>query len=111
LCEKRGLKMITEKRALMCVFRPGKLKGTQEMREWYASSYPRFLEMESVEFKCWWCDQEKQEWGAFYVFKTEEALKEYIASDIWQKVVLDNRRSWTYPFEKDHHHQRKFVGE
>ena len=79
--------MATEKRVLMCVFKPGKLKTTPEMREWYASSYPRFLEMESVEFKCWWCDQEKQEWGAFYVFKSEAALKEYIASDIWQKVV------------------------
>lgn len=79
--------MAPEKRALMCVFRPGQLKTTQEMRDWFSSSYPRFLEMESVEFKCWWCDQEEQEWGAFYVFKSEEALKEYIASDIWQKVV------------------------
>ena len=26
-------------------------------------------------------------WGAFYIFKSEKALKEYIASDIWQKVV------------------------
>jgi predicted methyltransferase len=79
--------MAVEKRALMCVFRPNKLKTTQEMREWFAGSYPRFLEMEPVEFKCWWCDQEKQEWGAFYVFKSEKALKEYIASDVWQKVV------------------------
>jgi len=79
--------MATEKRALMCVFRPDKLKTTQEMREWFSGSYPRFLEMEGVEFKCWWVDQQKQEWGAFYVFKSEKALNEYINSDIWEKVV------------------------
>ncbi|MCK4817728.1 hypothetical protein KA005_18305 [bacterium] len=79
--------MAMEKRALMCVFKPDKRKPTEEMREWFTGSYPRFLEMETLEFKCWWCDQKGQEWGAFYVFKSEEALNEYVASDIWQKVV------------------------
>jgi hypothetical protein len=79
--------MASEKRALMCVFRPEKLKSTLEMREWFSGSYPRFLEMETLEFKCWWCDQERQEWGALYIFKSEEALNEYINSDVWQKVV------------------------
>jgi hypothetical protein len=76
-----------EKRALMCVFKPDKLKSTPEMREWFSGSYPRFLAMEDVEFKCWWCDQERQEWGAFYIFKSEKALNEYVHSDIWRKVV------------------------
>lgn len=79
--------MATEKRALMCVFRPDKLKTTQEMRDWFAGSYPRFLEMESMESKCWWIDQQRQEWGALYVFKSEKALNEYINSDTWKKVV------------------------
>jgi hypothetical protein len=83
----RRIKMGAGKRALMCVFRPAKLKTTLEMQEWFAGSYPRFLEMETVEFKCWWCDQEKGEWGAFYVFESERALNDYVASDIWQKVV------------------------
>ena len=90
--------MAAEKRALMCVFRPDKLKTTQEMREWFSGSYPRFLEMEGVEFKCWWVDQEKQEWGAFYVFKSEKALREYVASDIWLKVVPEKygcKPTWT----------------
>ena len=79
--------MATEKRALMCVLKPDKLKTTSEMREMFVGSYPRFMEMKMLEFKCWWCDQQKQEWGALYIFKSEEALKEYVASDIWQKVV------------------------
>jgi len=83
----REVKMATEKRALMCVLKPDKLKTTSEMREMFAGSYAKFLEMEELEFKCWWCDQQRKEWGALYIFKSEEALKEYVASDIWQKVV------------------------
>ncbi len=75
------------KRALMAVFRPDRLKSTAEMQEWFSGSYPRFLEMDAVEFKVWWVDQERGEWGAFYVFVSEAALQAYVASDIWQKVV------------------------
>lgn len=84
--------MKTEKRALMVVWKPDKLKTTEEMRKLlaggdpkYSGGYPKFVEMEPVEFKCWWCDQEKQEWGAFYIFKSGEALNEYVSSDFWQK--------------------------
>ncbi len=79
--------MATEKRALMCAFRPDKLKTTQEMRDWFAGSYPRFLAMDSLEYKCWWVDQERKEWGALYVFKSEKALNDYVNSDVWRKVV------------------------
>ena len=51
--------MSTEKKALMCVFRPERLKSTEEMREWFSGSYHRFLEMDSVESKTWWVNQEK----------------------------------------------------
>ncbi|MBN2333187.1 MAG: hypothetical protein JXO49_11560 [Deltaproteobacteria bacterium] len=79
--------MKTEKRALRCVFKPGKMKTTAEMREWFMGSYPKFMAMESLEFKCWWCNQEKQEWGALYIFKSAEAVEEYVKSDVWLKVV------------------------
>lgn len=79
--------MAEEKRALLCVFKPNRLKATSEMREMFMGSYPRFLEMDTLEFKCWWCDQKNGEWGALYIFKSEKALNEYVSSDIWQKVV------------------------
>jgi len=79
--------MSAKKKALMCVFRPERLKSTEEMREWFAGSYHRFLEMDSVESKTWWVNQEKGEWGAFYIFKSEEALRAYVTSDIWLKTV------------------------
>ena len=79
--------MATEKRAFYCVFKPAKMPSTAELRKLYETSYPVFLNIESIEYKCWWCDQENKEWGAFYVFKSEKALKEYVNSDHWQKVA------------------------
>ena len=79
--------MATEKRALMVTFEPDELKPTADMRDLFIGSYPRFAEMEAVEYKCWWVDQENRKWGAIYVFKSEEELQAYVASDIWLKVV------------------------
>ena len=79
--------MTSEKCGLMCVFRPDKLKSTEEMRELFMGSYPRFLDMETLEFKCWWCNQKDKEWGALYIFKSKEALDNYVKSDIWQNIV------------------------
>ena len=79
--------MPAEKRALIAVFKPDRLKSTAEMRDMFSGSYPRFLEMDTVEFKCWWCDQDTQQWGALYIFVSEAALNEYVASDLWQKEV------------------------
>lgn len=79
--------MGTEKRGLMCVFKPDKMKTTEAMRELFKESYPRFLDMVTLEFKCWWCNQENREWGALYIFKSANALNEYVQSDIWQKLV------------------------
>lgn len=79
--------MATEKRVLMCVFKPDKPKTTAEMRALFKGSYPKFADMDEVEFKCWWCDQEKGEWGALYVFESEEAVKAYVATETWQKVI------------------------
>ena len=79
----------TEKRAFYCVFKPKEMKSTEEMRMLFETSYPIFLNMEAVEYKCWWCDQEKKEWGAFYVFKSEKELQKYVYSDHWQKVAIE----------------------
>ncbi|RJR26008.1 MAG: hypothetical protein C4582_02710 [Desulfobacteraceae bacterium] len=43
--------------------------------------------METVQFKSWWCDEEKGEWGAFYLFETEDALRDYVTSERWTKVI------------------------
>jgi hypothetical protein len=84
--------MASERRALMVVWKPDKLKSTQEIRKLvaggdpnYRGGYPKFLAMEEVEFKFWWCDQKNQQWGALYVFKSAEALNAYVSSDLFQK--------------------------
>ena len=79
--------MANEKRALWCIFKPDRPKTTDEMRSMFLGSYPRFLEMDTLEFKCWWCDPENGEWGALYIFKSEKALNDYVSSDVWQKFV------------------------
>ena len=79
--------MATEKIGFYCVFKPEKLPSTEETRKLFQTSYPVFLNMAPIEFKCWWCNQDRKEWGAFYVFKSEEALKKYVESDQWTKVV------------------------
>lgn len=79
--------MAQEKRALYCVFQPDRLESTEEMRRRFAGSYQRFLDMPGVESKCWWVDQEKGQWGAFYVWRSAQELDDYLASDIWLKVV------------------------
>jgi hypothetical protein len=85
--QKKEVEMPTKKRALYCVFRPEKMPSTEEMRKLFETSYPIFVDMDPVEFKCWWCDQKKKEWGAFYVFRSEKTLNEYVNSDHWQKVA------------------------
>ena len=79
--------MATEKRALMAVFKPDKSKTTEEMRALFKASYSKFADMDAVESKCWWCDPENGEWGALYVFESEEAVKAYVSSETWQKII------------------------
>jgi len=37
--------------------------------------------------KVWWSDPQRGEWGALYIFRTEEDLQEYLRSDRWQKKI------------------------
>jgi len=75
------------KRALTVTFRPLEPIKTKAMQELFRGSYPVFLNMDTVQFKCWWCDEEKGEWGAFYIFETEDALRTYVESERWTRVI------------------------
>ena len=79
--------MATEKKALWVVFRPETLESTAEMRKKFLGSYPHFKEMDGLFSKCWWCNQEKGEWGALYIFNSDADLQAYITSERWLKVV------------------------
>ena len=79
--------MAIEKRALFCTFKPDKLLDTEAMRAQFETSFPIFADMESVEFKTWWVDQEAGEWGALYIFRSAAELEEYVASERWLKIV------------------------
>lgn len=79
--------MATEKKALWVVFRPGKLEDLAEMRKKFTSGYSIFKEMPGLISKCWWCNKEKGEWGAFYIFNSGEDLQAYLKSDLWTSKV------------------------
>lgn len=80
--------MAKERKALMTVFRPKSLEATDKLRrKWSSGSYQIFLDMPGLLSKCWWCNQEKGEWGAFYIFDSEEALQAYIASNLWKRNI------------------------
>ena len=76
-----------DKRALLVTFKPDKLPSTEELRAQFKTSYPVFRGMDSVEYKCWWVDQDRGEWGAMYVFRSAGALDDYLASDLWRNKV------------------------
>ena len=76
-----------EKKALWVVFRPKKPVELKKMREMYLGSYPHFKEMPSLYAKTWWVNEEKNEWGAMYIFNSQKELDDYVASDRWQNKV------------------------
>jgi hypothetical protein len=76
-----------EKKALWVVFRPKDPVELKKMREMYLGSYPHFKEMSSLYAKTWWVNEEKNEWGAMYIFNSRKELDEYVASDRWQNKV------------------------
>jgi hypothetical protein len=79
--------MAEEKRAMYVVFKMDKKMSTEEWRKRFAGSYDIFKNMPGVFSKCWWCNQEKGLWGAFYIFNSEEELQKYITSDLWVNKV------------------------
>lgn len=81
------MKLAEEKRALWVVFEPEEMPSTEQLREQFSTSYPAFADLEAVEFKCWWVDQGHGQWGAFYLFRSQAELEEYLASERWTKVI------------------------
>ncbi len=75
------------KKALWVVFRPNEKVYVDEMREMYLGSYPHFRDMESLLAKTWWVNEEKNEWGAMYVFNSQNEVDDYLASDRWLNKV------------------------
>ena len=79
--------MPDQKKVLFCVFKPENPKSVEQMRQMFIGSYPIFADMEAVEYKCWWVDEDQGQWGALYVFRSAGELETYIASDRRLKVV------------------------
>ena len=79
--------MAKEKKAMWVVFKMDKTLSKAEWRERFSGSYELFRDMPGVFSKCWWCNQEKNVWGAYYIFNSEQELQEYITSDLWVNKV------------------------
>jgi len=79
--------MNKEKKALWVVFRPNENMDVNEMREKFIGSYPHFRDMTSLYSKTWWVNEEKNEWGAMYIFNSQKELDDYINSDRWKNKV------------------------
>ena len=79
--------MASDKRALWVEFAPDTLPSTEELRALFLGSYPVFRDMDPVEYKCWWVEQEAGRWGALYVFRSVAELDEYLQSERWLKVI------------------------
>ncbi|MCJ7444901.1 MAG: YdhR family protein [Methanotrichaceae archaeon] len=79
--------MVHEKKALWVAFKPKKPENVAEMRKKFLGSYPFFKEMRGLFSKVWWCNPEKGEWGAMYIFDSEAELNEYLQSDFWMNKV------------------------
>ncbi|MBU0973216.1 MAG: YdhR family protein [Proteobacteria bacterium] len=76
-----------EKKAVWVVFRPKDSISLEKMRQLFLGSYPHFKEMPSLYAKTWWVNEEKNEWGAMYIFNSQEEADIYLASDRWKNKV------------------------
>ncbi len=79
--------MTTEKKAVWVVFRPTEPVNLKKMREMYLGSYPHFADMASLFSKTWWVDEARNEWGALYVFNSQQDVDAYLSSERWLKKV------------------------
>lgn len=79
--------MAGNKKAMWVVFRMEKMPTVEEMRERFCELYHIYRDHPAIDSKCWWVDEEKRQWGAFYIFRSEELLREYLKSDLWVKEI------------------------
>ena len=79
--------MADEKKGLWVVFKMDKSMSKSEWRERFSGAYSIFRDMPGLFSKCWWIDQEKGVWGAYYILNSEKDLRNYLASDLWVNKV------------------------
>lgn len=79
--------MSSEKKAAWVVFKMDKKMTTDEWRERFSGAYELMCNLPGILSKCWWVNQEKEEWGALYVFNSEKDLNGYLTSDLWINKV------------------------
>ena len=83
--------MSGEKKAMWVVFKMETLPDKEEMRSRFSKGYHIFRDHPGIESKCWYVNEAKDEWGAFYLFKSEKDLDEYLNSKLW---VEDIPKRW-----------------
>lgn len=76
-----------KKKAMWVVFKMDKMPAKEEMRKKFSALYSIYRDHPAIDSKCWWVNEERREWGAFYVFRSEELLQEYLKSDLWVKEI------------------------
>jgi len=79
--------MASEMKAAWVVFKMDKKMSTDQWRERFGGAYELMANLKGIVSKCWWVNQDSDEWGALYVFDSEENLTAYLTSDIWVKIV------------------------
>jgi len=79
--------MSKEKKAMLVVFKMDKKMSTNEWRKRFNEGYKIIFDLPGLFFKSWWCNQEKGQWGAFYIFNSEADLQAYITSDLWLNKI------------------------
>ena len=75
------------KKAMWVEFKMDKKMSDNEWKERFAAGYGIFKDMPAIFSKCWWTNQEKGTWGAYYIFNSDKELQDYIVSDLWTKIV------------------------
>jgi hypothetical protein len=79
--------MASEKKALWVVFKMEEMPAKEEMRQRFENFYHLYRDNPGIESKCWLVNEDENEWGALYVFRSEKALQEYLKSDLWLKEI------------------------
>ncbi len=76
-----------EKKAMWVLFKMDNMPTKEEMRKRFSDLYHIYRDHPGIDSKCWWVNEEKREWGALYIFKSEEILEEYLKSDLWVNKI------------------------
>ncbi|MBI2861782.1 MAG: YdhR family protein [Chloroflexi bacterium] len=72
---------------LLSVLRPKAPIDWGWVKSAFRERYPAFLEMPGLTTMIWYIDEDKGEFGSFYVFESRKALDDYLASDTWRSRI------------------------